>query len=167
MEIELMNLSTLLLYPVFLTIMFILTLIFIPRHQYKQYLVYGFLIGGLGDAVVVTIMQNLLGVMWFKNQGLFSVMGHHALSPPSWTVTFMLFLYFLPKRRSFLYPYILTWSLYSVGYSYVVRNAELYDFRPWLMPYVGCFIFLGWWGFAAWLFQKTSSLVNEEDNKKA
>jgi hypothetical protein len=107
---------TVLFYPVFLTITFLLTLIFIPHNKYKEYFIYGFLIGGLGDVIVVALMQNLLGVMWFKNQGLFYLYGQMALSPPSWTVTVMIFLYFLPVKSSFRIPYILTWASHSVGY---------------------------------------------------
>ena len=152
-----------LFYPTFLLVTFILTLIFIPRSKYKRYFVYGFLVGGLGDVVVVTILQNLLHIMWFKNHGIFYVLGHIALSPPSWTVTIMIFLYFLPSRRWFLYPYVVTWALYSVGYAYLVHNVGLYDFVPWLYPVPIYFLFLGWWSFAAWLFIKTSPLINDEN----
>lgn len=152
-----------LFYPTFLLVTFILTLIFIPRNKYKSYFIYGFLIGGLGDVVVVTILQNLLQVMWFKNHGIFYVLGQIALSPPSWTVTVMIFLNFLPARRWFLYPYIATWGLCSLGYAYVVRNVGLYDFVPWLYPIPIYFLFLGWWSFAAWLFIKTSPLINNEN----
>ena len=86
-------------YPLFLISTFILTLIFIPRKKYKTYLIYGLLVGGLGDVIVVTIMSNLLNIMWFENQDMFYVLGHHALSPLSWTVSVMIFLYFLPNRK--------------------------------------------------------------------
>jgi hypothetical protein len=143
-----------LFYPGFLTITFILTRIFVPREKYKKYFVYGFLVGGLGDIIVVSIMQNLLGFIWFKNQGIFEVLGHMGLSPPSWTVTVMIFLWFLPTRRYFLYPYVATWAAYSIGYAAVVRNLNLYNTVDWLYPIPAYFIFLGWWSFAAWLFIK-------------
>lgn len=149
-----------LFYPVFLIMTFLLTLIFIPREEYKEYLIYGFLVGGLGDIIVVSIMQNAFGIMWFKNQGIFNVLGHIALSPPSWTVTVMLFLYFLPNRRWFLYPYVVTWALHSLAYGYIVRNVDLYNFVPWLYPIPAFFVFLVWWIFAAWLFITTSSFYN-------
>lgn len=151
--------ETALVYPVLLVAVFSLTLIFIPKKDYRRYLLYGFLIGGLGDIIAVTLFQNILKVMWFKNQGIFYVLGHNALSPPCWTLVVMIFLYFLPRWRSFLYPFIATWAFASLGFGYLVRNAELFDFVSWFYPIPAFLIFLGWWSFAAWLFLKTSPLV--------
>jgi len=152
------NIISLLFYPTFLLGTFLLTLIFIPKNLYKEYFIYGFLIGGLGDIIIVAIMQNGLGIMWFKNLGFFNVLGQMALSPLSWTVSVMLFLYFLPKKRLFIYPYLLTWAAISLGYGYIVHNVGLFDFVSWLYPIPAYFTFLGWWILAAWLFLKTSPL---------
>ncbi|HHT42039.1 MAG TPA: hypothetical protein GX014_01365 [Firmicutes bacterium] len=146
-----------LFYPVFVILVFLLTLIFIPRERYKHYLIYGLLVGGLGDIIVVTTFQNILGAMWFKNQGLFFVLRHHALSPVGWTFSVMIFLFFLPERRGFLYPYVPLWAAISVAYGYIVKNANLYDFQEWLFPIVAYLTFLAWWAFAAWFYLRTSN----------
>lgn len=148
-----------LFYPIYLTIAFVFSLIYIPKKDYKEYLTYGILLGGLGDIIVVAVYQNLLHVMWFKNAGIFNVLGQNFLSPPSWTFTVMLFLHFLPFRRPFIYLYVLTFACFSVGYGLMVRNAGLFDFRPWFYPIVSYFIFLGWWTFITWVFLKTSPLA--------
>lgn len=152
-------------YPVFLTITFVLSLIFIPKKDYKEYLTYGFLVGGLGDIIMVSLWQNLLHVIWFKNAGIFEVLGHNFLSPPSWTFTVMLFLRFLPRRRPFQYLYVLTFGGYSVGYGLMVKNAGLFDFRPWFYPVCSFILFLGWWVFAAWIFGRTSPLAQVENRE--
>lgn len=156
--------ATDLLYPVFLVMMFILTVIFIPRQEYKRYLVYGLIVGGIGDVVAVTLYQNILGVMWFQNQGLFFVLGHHALSPLGWTLCVMVFLYFLPDRNTFLYPYILAWAGLSLAYGYVVRNAHLFDFKEWFYPLPGYITFVIWWSFAAWFFLRTQRAEKKRDS---
>ena len=153
---------TLLFYPVFLVITFCLTLIFIPKTKYKEYCIYGILIGGLGDIIAVGLFQNILGVMWFKNLSIFYVLKMMALSPLCWTVTVMIFLYFLPAKKSFRYPYIFTWAGISLGYGYIVHNVGLYDFLNWFYPIPAYLIFLCWWGFASWLFRRTSPLAKEE-----
>ncbi|NLY10094.1 MAG: hypothetical protein GX020_00145 [Firmicutes bacterium] len=154
------NLSaTELLYPIYVLFTLTLTLIFIPRDHYKEYLIYGLLVGGLGDIVVVMLMQNLFGVMQFKNQGIFYVLGHHALSPLAWTLTVMLFLFFLPNRKWFRYLYVIYWAMMSVGYGYLVHNAELFEFKSWLYPIPAFFIFIAWWSVATWLFRRTSNLA--------
>ncbi len=150
-----------LFYPVYFVIVFSLTLIFIPKKEYKEYLIYGFINGGLTDMIVVGIFANLLHFMWFKNGGIFLVMGEFFLSPPCWTLTMMLFLYFLPERRPFLYLYILTFTLYSFGYGLMVHNCGLYDFKLWFYYGLSPFIFLAWWSFGAWFFKKTSTLAKK------
>lgn len=101
---------TTLFYPVYLALAFGLTLILIPRKKYKEFFIYGLLIGGLGDIVVVVLFQNILHIIKFKNAGIFDIMGLNYLSPPSWLCTVMLFLYFLPHRRIFLYLYVFTFA---------------------------------------------------------
>lgn len=155
-----MTLLRTLFYPVFLLMGFIVTIIFIPRKEYKTYFVYGFLIGGLGDFVLVGFLQNVLHIMHFQNQGVFNVLGQIALSPPSWTVVVMIFLFFLPRRRPFLYIYLIAWASYSVSYGYVVHNVGLFDFLPWFYPIPAFLLFLIWWVFAAWIFLKTNQSVD-------
>jgi hypothetical protein len=150
---------TLLFYPVFLLIVFILTLIFIPREKYKEYFIYGFLTGALGDIIVVGLTQNVLGLIWFKNQGIFYVHKMIALSPLCWSMVMMIFFYFLPERKYFRYVYILTWAFYSLGYGYVVHNVGLFSFVDWFYPLPAYIIFLCWWTFASWFFRKTSPLA--------
>jgi len=153
--------ATELVYPVLLIGSFIMTLIMIPRDQYREYLMYGFVLGGLGDVAVVTILQNILGIIWFKNQGLFYVLGHNALSPLCWTLVIMLFLYFLPRRRFFLICYHLAWGLMSLGFGYLVQNAQLFDFRDWFYPIPALILFISWFTVCSWVYTKTSSLAKK------
>jgi hypothetical protein len=148
-----------LLYPVFLVILFGMSLIFIPRKDYREYLIYGFLLGGLGDMTVVGLFQNVFHIIWFKNQGLFNTLGQNFLSPPCWTFTVMLFLYFLPRKGFVQYLYVFTFAAYSVGYGLVVHNANLFDFKPWYYPFFSYLTFLGWWAFITFVFMKTSRLA--------
>jgi hypothetical protein len=151
--------ATALFYPIYLIITFSLTLIFIPKKDYREYLIYGFLLGGLGDMVVVGLFQNILHVIWFKNAGIFEALGQNFLSPPSWTFTVMLFLFFSPRKGISQYLYVLTYAAYSVGYGLMIRNAGLFGFRPWLYPVISYFIFLVWWASIIWVFKKTSRLA--------
>lgn len=98
--------------------------------------------------------------MWFKNQGIFYVLRHHLLSPPSWACTVMLFLYFLPGRRSLRYLYILTFGLFSLGYGYGSQRRS-FRFQAVALSFVALFNFVGWWSFAAWVFLKTSPLAKD------
>ncbi|ATW27314.1 hypothetical protein [Candidatus Formimonas warabiya] len=150
-------------YPTYLVLGIIFSLIFIPKKYYKEYFIYGFLIGALGDFCVVALFQNVFKIIWFKNAGIFHVLGQNLLSPPSWTVTVMLFLRFLPHKRFFKYFYVLTFAGFSVGYGILVKNVGLFDYRPWFYPFFSYLTFLGWWCFAAYFFNKTSPLANKND----
>lgn len=153
--------ATALFYPVYLAIVFSFTLIFIPKKEYKEYLIYGLINGGLTDMIAVGIFANLLHFMWFKNGGIFFTMGQIYLSPPCWTFSIMLFLYFLPAQRPFLYLYILNFTMYSFGYGLMVHNCGLYDFKSWFYYSIAPFIFLAWYSFSAWIFRKTSPLAKK------
>jgi len=48
--------ATLLFYPFYLLIAFTLTLIFIPQKDYKEYLIYGIIVGALGDVIMVGLV---------------------------------------------------------------------------------------------------------------
>lgn len=145
-------------YPVYMLLGFIIVVIFVPKKDLKEYFTYGVILRGLGDLVVVAIYQNLFQVMWFQNAGIFSVLGQNLLSPPSWILTIIIYLHFLPHRKVFMWVYTLAFAAFSVGYGYLVRNAGLFDFKPWLYPYLSFLTFLLWWVIITWLFCKTSTL---------
>lgn len=149
-----------LVYPIFAVLMIGFALLMIPRKLFKEYFMYGFLMGGLAD-VVITKLSGLLGIFWFENQGIFNVLGLHALSPICWTLVMMLFLFFLPERLVFRIAYLCSWSLLAVGFGYVVHNAGLFYFKSWFYPIGALFVFAAWWAAAAWLYCKTSSLVKD------
>ncbi|WP_042331710.1 hypothetical protein [Desulfosporosinus orientis] len=151
-------LSTL-FYPTYILLAFITVLLFIPQKDIKNYFIYGILFGGLGDIIVVALFQNVFHFISFKNAGIFSVLGQNLLSPPSWILTVMIYLRFLPHRKVFQYPYVLAFGAFSVGYGYLVHNVGLFDFRPWFYPFFGYLTFAMWWATITWVFVKTSSLV--------
>jgi hypothetical protein len=139
--------------------MVIFVLITIPKNDFREYYIYGILLGGLGDIVIVGLYQNLLNIIWFKNAGIFNVLGQNLLSPPSWALTVMIFLRFLPQRKTFQYFYVLTFALFSVGFGYLVHNIGLFDFKPWFYPFFAYLSFLAWWSIITFVFIKTSSFV--------
>ncbi|TGE35668.1 hypothetical protein E4K67_24390 [Desulfosporosinus fructosivorans] len=148
-----------LFYPTYILIAFIVVLLTIPQRDLKNYFIYGVLFGGLGDLIVVGLFQNVLHIIWFKNAGIFNILGQNLLSPPSWILTVMIFLRFLPSRKLFQYAYVLGFGAFSVGYGYLVHNVGLFDFKPWVYPLFAYFTFLFWWSTITWVFVKTSSLI--------
>ncbi|WP_088187169.1 hypothetical protein [Desulfosporosinus sp. FKA] len=151
-------LSTL-FYPSYILIAFIIVILTIPQKDLKNYFIYGVLFGGFGDVVVVGLFQNVLHIICFKNAGIFNVLGENLLSPPSWILTVMIFLRFLPLQKLFQYAYVLGFAVFSVGYGYLVHNVGLFDFKPWYYPFFAYLTFLFWWTTITWVFVRTSSLI--------
>ncbi|WP_242947485.1 hypothetical protein [Desulfosporosinus lacus] len=153
---------SILFYPSFIFLMFIVVLITIPKKDFKEYFIYAMLLGGLGDVVVVGLFQNLLHIIWFENAGIFNVLGQNILSPPSWILTVMIFLRLLPPQKMFQYFYVLGFAAFSVMYGYLVHNVGLFDFKPWFYPVMAYFTFLVWWSIITWVFIKTSSIAKRD-----
>lgn len=143
-----------LVYPAFSVLVFILSLIFIPRRVYKYYLIYGIVLGGGGDFAVTSLMQNVFHFIQFKNQGMFYALGLNLLSPLCWTFTLMLFLYFLPERRLPYWLYLAAFSMAALFFGYMVHNANLFDFQSWFYPYLGYLSFAVWWIISGWVYHK-------------
>jgi hypothetical protein len=142
-------------FPLFLLMALILTLIYIPRRQYKKYLIYAAISGGLGNMVLTLIMHRILGWGHYINIGIFDVFGFNYLEPFSWTFVQMLFLYFLPVRKWFLYAYVVGFLGLSVGFGYIIKNLGIIrEFNPTMLQFVGPLIFLAWWSGTAWFYRK-------------
>lgn len=149
-------------YPLYMLVAFIVVIATVPKEDYKEYFIYALLFGGIGDIVAVGIFQNLLHIIWFKNAGVFNVLGQNILSPPSWILTVMIFLRFLPSQKSFQYAYVLGFAAFSDAYGYLVHNVNLFDFKPWYYPYFSYLTFLVWWSVITWVFVRTSPLAKRD-----
>lgn len=143
-------------YPIFLTLAILLTLVLIPRDKYKQFLIYGLILGGLGDFILNGIL-SYLGFAWFPNAGIFQLGKLNILSPLSWVPVTMLFLQFLPQRSLFLYAYILTFATFGVCHGYVVQNAGIYDFQPWYYPGGAFLVTLGFLSLITFVFTRSQN----------
>ncbi|ATW26155.1 hypothetical protein [Candidatus Formimonas warabiya] len=134
------------------------TVIVIPRNVYKRYLIYGFMFGAIGDLIVATIFGPLLHIIRYKNMGVFNIFGIVSFwTPIAWMFAFMLFFYFLPVRRIFLYPYIIGFSFFGYMVGIVLKQLGLFE-------YIGSYIyfapltFIVWFSIAAWIYLKDSSI---------
>jgi hypothetical protein len=153
-----------LFFPLFLFIAITLSLIYIPRQQYKKYLIYGAMTGGIGNMIITILMNHVFGVGHYAKIGIFNIFGFNFLEPFAWTFVQMLFLYFLPVRKWFLYAYVLGFVGISVGFGYVIKNLGIIiEMKPTFAHLVGPFIFLTWWSFTAWFFRKIEGINKKEE----
>ncbi len=156
--------SKVLFFPIFFFIGLALTLIYIPRQQYKKYLIYAAITGGLGNMIIVLILHYTLGLKYIKI-GIFGVYGFNYLEPFAWTFVQMIFFYFLPVRKWFLYAYVVGFVGLSVGFGQIIRNLGIMtEANTTLTQILSPFIFLAWWSGAAWLFRKVEGISRKKGN---
>ena len=152
-------------YPTFVAVIAILILLVIPRSDLRRLIPRATVLGGVGDIVTVFIYQDLLGVIGFKNHGIWECANQHFFSPVGWTLVMVLYFYFYPDSPRILrYLYTGAWAALAVGYGLLVRNVELYDFKPWFFPIPMYLVFLGWFAFAIWAYH---ALSNEDSPELA
>lgn len=112
-----------------LTIAFgIPTLIFIPRIEYKKFLLFGFVLGGFVDVFTIVFLGNLVGEFSY-NAGPLEAFGIPFFVPIAFTFVWMLFFFFLPVRIEFLIPYILGFSGFAVLLGLVEQNLGFFNYH--------------------------------------
>lgn len=144
-------------YPSFAGISLILALILIPKNQYKKFFVYGLIFGGIGDGVIGTL-HSLLGLIDYKNMGMWDLFGITSIwTLITWAFNFMIFFYFLPREKTFLYLYILAFVGLSYGVGLVMQNMGLFEYIG-LLKFLAPVVFLAWYSFAAYVFLKREAI---------
>ncbi|MDQ7092009.1 hypothetical protein REC12_00170 [Desulfosporosinus sp. PR] len=104
------------------------TLIFIPRPDYKKFLIFGFVLGGVVDVMTIIFLGNLLGEFSYL-AGPLQAFGIPIFIPISFTFVWMLFLFFLPFRMEFLIPYIIGFSGFSVILGFIEQNLGFFKYN--------------------------------------
>ncbi len=123
----------------------IATIVAIPKEQYRKLLIYSIFLGGFIDLIIIVVFDHL-NLLKYLNMGPFSLYGRFTFwTPIAWMFAVMIFLYFLPVRKIFFYPYIVIWAIFGIFLGSILENFGLYRFdKPILF-----FTFLLWFFFAA------------------
>jgi hypothetical protein len=127
--------------------------IIIPKNLYKKFFLYGLLFGGIGDTAIASIF-HFIGTLNYKNMGTTSIFGIFSFwTPIAWTFYYMIYLYFLPVRRSFLVPYVIIFAALNYSVGMVMSQSGLYEIIG-VYKYIQPFVFLFWGSISAWAFHK-------------
>jgi hypothetical protein len=119
--------SNLIFWPGLAIVFGIPTLIFIPKEQYKKFLLFGFVLGGVVDVMTIIIIGNMLGAFSYI-AGPLEAFGIPVFIPIAFMFVWMLFLYFLPVRVEFLIPYIAGFVGFAVMLGFVQQNLGYFKF---------------------------------------
>ncbi|MGI6148426.1 MAG: hypothetical protein GX195_10355 [Firmicutes bacterium] len=154
-------------YPAFVVAMAVAILLFIPRGQLRGLIPAAAVLGGLGDVITVWLFQDVLGIIWFMNHGIWECANQHFFSPIGWTLVMVFYFYFFPRHLRILrYLYTAAWAALAVGYGLLVRNVELYDFKPWFFPIPMYLTFLAWFTFAIWAYHALGAAHSPDEAER-
>ncbi|CUH95645.1 putative membrane protein [Propionispora sp. 2/2-37] len=165
------------IYLIFTAVAGIAFLLLVPQNQYKRYLLYGLVFGGILDVFTIVTLVPINQIR-FMNMGNFSVLGFIPIFVPiTWMFNFAIFFYLMPRRKGFLALYILTFTALSYIIGELMNAYGLFEYVG--MPeYVAVLIFFTWYAFSAWFYLRdiqnvpviqpaaSKPLNEEEDNKK-
>ncbi|MDQ7093613.1 hypothetical protein REC12_08430 [Desulfosporosinus sp. PR] len=120
--------SNLIFWPGLVIVFGIPTLIFIPKEQYKKFLIFGFVLGGVVDVLTIVVIGNMMGEFHYI-AGSLEAFGIPVFIPIAFTFVWMLFLYFLPFRVEFLIPYVIGFVCFAIMLGFVQQNLGFFQFE--------------------------------------
>lgn len=134
------------------------TVVVIPKNVYKRYFIYGFIFGAIGDLIMATITGPVLHLIEYKNMGPFNLFGVVSFwTPIAWMFAFMLFFYFLPVRRIFLYPYIIGFAIYGYLVGILLQQLDLFEYNGNYI-YFAPLTFIVWFSISAWVYFRNGEI---------
>lgn len=137
----------------------IATVVAIPRPVYKKFLLYGFMFGALGDIILIIILDPGLKLIRYLNIGVFGVFGLFPFwTPIAWMFAFMLFFYFLPVRRVFLYPYVAGFAIFGYMVGMILEQMGLYQYIGYY-KFISPLVLITWFALAAWVYIKSENVT--------
>lgn len=130
----------------------------IPKEQLKKFFIYGLILGGILDTIIVILFGKVFSFFQYKNMEVFNILDIYSFwTPITWTFVLMMFLYLLPSKKIFLYPYVLSFGFLNYSVGLVMQNFGLFEYIGWY-KYVAPLTFIGWYSISVWAFCKSEKL---------
>ncbi|NLI92421.1 MAG: iron-containing alcohol dehydrogenase [Peptococcaceae bacterium] len=160
-EERMATMSLYLLFPAF-TMFFALALIAtVPREEILRLSFYGIIFGGMAD-ILVHSFGYFTGLFAWINYGPFGFIGVHLFSSISWSIFFILFYYFMPKKKPFNYLFVCAGIFASFLYYNLVLDLGIFQAQSrFLLPLFG---FGAWFIVATWGFYQLKYLIEGKKN---
>lgn len=124
----------------------------VPKKEIRYLAIYGIIFGAILDVLAI-IFGRITGLYGYINYGPLGMMGLHFFAPISWTLFYMLYFYFLPKRKPLMYVYVASAIFYSIFFANLIVNLGIFNLTHRLLdPLIAFSIWIptATWGFL-WL----------------
>ncbi|MGI6226263.1 MAG: hypothetical protein ACOYJ1_08430 [Peptococcales bacterium] len=101
--------------------------------------------------MLIILLAHLIGLGGHEQYEPFGFMKIAFFPPIAWAIWFILFLYFLPYKKPWIYIYIFSAASYSVLFSNVLQNLGLFQWNMGrvIVPYI---TYLSWFIIATWIY---------------
>jgi hypothetical protein len=133
----------------------------IPKADIRRYSFYGILFGGIFDVVFVSI-ANFLGEFRYINYEPFGLAGIHFIAPTAWTIFFIMYFYFIPKKKIYIYLYTLSGIRYSVLFCQTITKLGVLKLAHGLISSIVPFAL--WFPIATWGFLKLTNTEHLDEH---
>ncbi len=130
------------------------TLLLIPKSQYKKFFIYGLLFGGAFNVLIILILSGIFKLFQYRYLGFAGIWGLFSFfTPVTWMFVFMIYLYLLPVRKIFLYPYIASFIVFGFIFGQPLEGVGMFKFYK-NYQYFQPITFIIWFSAAAWAYIK-------------
>ena len=149
------------IYPIYTLALFLIVLAVVPIKKIQTLSFYAIFFGAIVEIALIFLLTKVIGVGGYKNFGPFGFLGVPFFTPIAWVAFFILFLYFLPKKRPWNYIYIFAAAGYSVLFSNVLKNLGIFSWNmgELVIPYI---LYLSWFSFFTWVYYKLTNNIQQQ-----
>ncbi len=95
--------------------------VYVPRSEIRKLSVYGITFGAFVELIVITIGIST-GSFKYINYEPFGLFGMHFFAPISWAIFFVLFFYFLPDKKVYVYIYVFLAVCYAMLFCQMITK---------------------------------------------
>ncbi|MHB8126225.1 MAG: hypothetical protein ACYDEJ_11405 [Desulfitobacteriaceae bacterium] len=119
----------------------------VPRKEIHRLSIYGIIFGGVFDILVV-IIGNLTGSFRYINYEPFGLIGIHFMSPISWAIFFIIYFYFLPNKKPYIFIYATIAIFYSILFCQMITKLGVLKLSHGIIDSIIPFVF--WFPIVTW-----------------
>lgn len=127
----------------------------VPKNEIRRLFIYGLIFGGVFDIVIVEI-ANLIGEFKYINYEPFGMIGIHFMAPISWTIFFIIYFYFLPQKKLYIYIYVIMGIFYSILFCQTITKLGILKLGHGIFSSI--IPFLIWYPIATWGYLKLTKI---------
>jgi hypothetical protein len=134
-------------------------LVIIPKQLYKKFFIYGMFFGGAVNVLIILTLGGIFHLFSYLHIGPLNIWGLFSFfTPITWIFVFIIYLYFLPVRKIFLYPYIVSFVAFSYMFGQALKGLGLFELHK-NYQYFEPVTFIVWFSLTAWAYIKAEKIA--------